>query len=199
MTTLADRPLTALLVIDVQNGVMTGTPGRDTVIANIDALVARARAAGVPVIWVQDSLDGMPHDDERWQYVPELSRLDAEPLVHKDFGDSFEATDLEELLAERGVGHLVVTGAQTDACIRSTIHGAFTRGYDVTLVGDAHTTEDLTGYGAPPPGQVIAHTNLYWKYHTAPGRTAATLTTDEVTFQAPAASGRVTGAAPASS
>jgi hypothetical protein len=69
----------------------------------------------------------------------------------------------------------------------------------VTLVGDAHTTEDLTGYGAPPPGQVIAHTNLYWKYHTAPGRTAATLTTDEVTFQAPAASGRVTGAASASS
>ena len=122
MTTLADRPLTALLVIDVQNGVMTGTPGRDTVIANINALVARARAAGVPVIWVQDSLDGMPHDDERWQYVPELSRLDAEPLVHKDFGDSFEATDLEQLLAERGVGHLVVVGAQTDACIRSTIH-----------------------------------------------------------------------------
>jgi nicotinamidase-related amidase len=198
MTTLADRPRAALLVVDVQNGVMTGTPRRDAVIANINALVGKARAAGVPVIWVQDSLGGMPHDDERWQYVPELSRLDAEPLVHKDFGDSFEATDLEQLLAERGVGHLVVAGAQTDACIRSTIHGAFTRGYDVTLVGDAHTTEDLTGYGAPPPDQVIAHTNLYWKHHTAPGRTAETVTTDEVAFPR-AQAGGVTGVAPASS
>jgi nicotinamidase-related amidase len=198
MTTLPDRPLAALLVIDVQNGVMAGTPRRESVIANINTLVARARAAGVPVIWVQDSLGGMPHDDERWQYVPELSRHDAEPLVHKDFGDSFEATDLEQLLAERGVGHLVVAGAQTDACIRSTIHGAFTRGYDVTLVGDAHTTEDLTGYGAPAPDQVIAHTNLYWKYHTAPGRTAATVTTDEVTFPRAQTTG-VMGAAPESS
>jgi nicotinamidase-related amidase len=185
MTTLADRPDTALLIIDVQNGVVAGAPRRDAVIANIVALVGKARAAGVPVIWVQDSLDGMPHDREEWQYVPELSRLDDESLVHKDYGDSFEATNLEELLAERGVGHLVVTGAQSDACIRSTIHGAFTRGYDVTLVGDAHTTEDLTEWGAPPPEQVIEHTNLYWNDHSAPGRTAAAVPTDEVTFTAP--------------
>jgi hypothetical protein len=75
-----------------------------------------------------------------------------------------------------------VTGAQSDACVRSTIHGAFTRGYDVTLVGDAHTTEDLTSWGAPPPEQVIAHTNLYWKYHDGPGRTADTVATEEVSF-----------------
>jgi hypothetical protein len=86
------------------------------------------------------------------------------------------------VLAEAGVGRLVVAGAQTDACIRSTIHGAFTRGYDVTLVGDAHTTEDLTEYGAPSPDQVIAHTNLYWKYHEAPGRTTGVQETKEVTF-----------------
>jgi nicotinamidase-related amidase len=183
MTTLPGRPNTALLIVDVQNGVVAGTPNRDKVVANIAALVDRARAASVPVVWVQDSLDGMPHDDERWRYVPELPHLDAEPLVHKDFGDSFENTELEKLLAERGVGHLVVAGAQTDACIRSTIHGAFARGYDVTLVGDAHTTEDLTSHGAPPPEQVIVHTNLYWKYQTAPGRTAATVSTDEVDFR----------------
>lgn len=182
MTTLPDRPNTALLVIDVQNGVMAGTPRRDAVIANIGALAEKARAADVAIIWVQDSLGGMAHDDERWQYVRELVRRDAEPLVHKDFGDSFEATDLEELLAERGVGHLVVAGAQTDACVRSTIHGAFTRGYDVTLVTDAHTTEDRTSYGAPPPEQVIEHTNLYWKYHSAPGRTAAAAAAGEITF-----------------
>jgi nicotinamidase-related amidase len=114
--------------------------------------------------------------------VPELPRRSDEPLVHKNYGDSFEATDLESLLAEREVGRLIVTGAESDACIRSTLHGAFTRGYDVTLVGDAHTTTDKTAWGAPPPEQVITHTNLYWNYHSAPGRTAGTVSTAEVTF-----------------
>jgi nicotinamidase-related amidase len=184
MTTLPDRPNTALLVIDVQNGVVAGTPNRDGVIANINTLLGQARAHDVPVIWVQHSSDDLPPGSEEWQYVPELVRDDAEPLVQKNYGDSFEATNLEDVLTERGVGRLIVTGAQTDACIRSTLHGAFTRGYDVTLVGDAHTTEDLTEYGAPAPQQVIAHTNLYWKYQTAPGRTASTVDTAEVTFTA---------------
>lgn len=103
-------------------------------------------------------------------------------MVHKRFGDSFEDTTLEGGLALAGVGHVVVAGAQTDACIRSTIHGAFTRGYDVTLVSDAHTTSDLSGMGAPVPDQVIVHTNLYWQYQRAPGRTASVLGTDAVTF-----------------
>ena len=186
MTTLPDRPNTALLVIDVQNGVVAGTPNRDGVIANINTLLGQARAQDVPVIWVQHTSDDLPLGSEQWQYVPELVRDDAEPLVQKNYGDSFEATDLEDLLTERGVGRLFVTGAQTDACIRSTLHGAFTRGYDVTLVGDAHTTEDLTEYGAPAPQQVIAHTNLYWKYQTAPGRTAGAVETKDVDFGAPA-------------
>jgi nicotinamidase-related amidase len=182
MTTLPDRPNTALLVIDVQNGVVASSPNRDDVIANINALVGKARAEDVPVLWVQHSDDGLPRGSEEWEYVPELVRGDSEPLVHKSYGDSFEDTDLEALLAERGVGRLIVAGAQTDACIRSTIHGGFVRGYDVTLVGDAHTTEDLTEYGAPPLDQVIAHTNLYWQYQTAPGRSAGTVSTAEVTF-----------------
>jgi len=182
MTTLPGRPNTALLVIDVQNGVVAGSTNRDGVIANINTLLGQARGHDVPVIWVQHTSDDLPVGSEEWQYVPELVRDDAEPLVQKTYGDSFEATDLEEVLTERGVGRLIVTGAQTDACIRSTLHGAFTRGYDVTLVGDAHTTEDLTEYGAPAPEQVIAHTNLYWKYQSAPGRTAGTVDTAEVTF-----------------
>ncbi len=182
MTTLPDRPNTALLVIDVQNGVVESAVNRDGVIANIATLVGKARAEDVSVIWVQHSDEDLPQGSAEWQYVQELPRLDAEPLVHKNYGDSFEATGLEDVLAERGVGRLIVTGAQTDACIRSTLHGAFTRGYDVTLVGDAHTTEDHTEYGAPPPEQVIAHTNLYWKYQDAPGRTAETVPAEEVSF-----------------
>ncbi|MFB8034331.1 isochorismatase family protein [Streptomyces sp. NPDC056004] len=186
MTTLTDRPNTALLVIDVQNGVVAGAHERDGVIANINTLVGKARVEGVPVIWVQHSDDDLKRDSEPWQYVSELVRRDAEPLIHKIYGDSFEETALEALLAERGVGRLVVTGAQSDVCIRSTLHGAFVRGYDVTLVGDAHTTQDLTEYGAPAPGQVIAHTNLYWQWQSAPGRRAGTVETAEVTFTADA-------------
>jgi nicotinamidase-related amidase len=183
MTTLPDRPRTALLVIDVQNGVVAEAHNRDDVIDNINTLVDRARDAEVPVVWVQHTDDDLPRDSDKWQYVPELVRRDTEPLVHKSYGDSFEDTELESLLAERGVGRVIVTGAQTDACIRSTLHGALVRGYDVTLVGDAHTTEDLTAYGAPPPDQVIAHTNLYWKFQNAPGRRGGTVVTDDVTFE----------------
>jgi nicotinamidase-related amidase len=182
MTTLPDRPNTALLVIDVQQGVVAEAHERDTVVANIRSLVDRARDERVPVVWVQHSSEELAQGSDAWRYVPELARRESEPVVHKTFGDSFEGTDLEQVLERAGIGRLVVTGAQTDACIRSTIHGAFTRGYDVTLVGDAHTTEDLSAWGAPPPDKVIAHTNLYWQEQDAPGRTAAVAETKDVTF-----------------
>lgn len=179
MTTLENRPGTALLVVDAQNGVVAGAHRRDAVVANVAALVERARGQEVPVVWVQHSDAGLARGSEDWRIVPELQRDDAEPLVEKAYGDSFEGTTLEAVLAGLGVGRLVVAGAQTDACIRSTLHGALVRGYDVTLVGDAHTTEDLSAWGAPPPEQVIAHTNLYWSHQAAPGRTASTVTTED--------------------
>jgi nicotinamidase-related amidase len=184
MTTLDNRPNTALLVIDVQNGVVGGVPKRDAVVANVGRLVEKARRERVPVVWVQHSDEGLARGSDNWRIVPELSPEDAEPLVEKNYGDSFEATTLETVLSGLKVGRLVVVGAQTDACVRSTLHGAFVRGYDATLVSDAHTTEDQTAWGAPPPDQVIAHTNLYWKYQTAPGRTAGTVETKDVDFRA---------------
>jgi nicotinamidase-related amidase len=182
MTTLSDRANTALVVIDVQNGVVAEAYQRDAAVANISTLVEKARAEGAPIVWVQHSDDSLEKGSLDWEYVPELTRRESEPLVHKKYGDSFEGTDLEELLAKAGVGRLVVAGAETDACIRSTIHGAFARGYDVTLVGDAHTTNDQSAWGAPPPEMVIAHTNLYWQYQRAPGRAADVTDTSEVTF-----------------
>lgn len=182
MTTLPDRSKTALLVVDVQQGVVAGAHDRDAVVGRIRSLVDRARSEDVDVVWVQHADEGLPRDSDEWQYVEELEIGDDEPVVHKNYGDSFEDTDLEQVLADRGVGRLVVTGAQTDMCIRSTLHGALTRGYDVTLVSDAHTTEDLSEWGAPTPDLVVAHTNMYWQYQSAPGRTAGTATTDEVEF-----------------
>jgi len=191
MTTLHDRPNTALLVVDVQNGVVEGAHAREAVVANVATLVEKARREGVPVVWVQHSDDQLVRGSDNWRLVPELGPIDGEPLVEKHYGDSFEDTVLETVLSDRGVGALLVTGAQTDACIRSTLHGALVRGYDTTLVSDAHTTEDATAWGAPPPEQVIAHTNLYWKYQTAPGRTAGTVETSAVDFGKPA---RISGA-----
>ena len=184
VTTLERRPNTALLVIDVQNGVVKGAHERDAVVANIGRLVERARRKAVPVVWVQHSDEQLVPKSDAWRIVPELAPASAEPLVAKSYGDSFEDTTLETVLAGLGVGRLIVVGAQTDQCVRSTLHGAFARGYDATLVSDAHTTEDQTAWGAPPPDKVIAHTNLYWTYQTAPGRTAGTVETKDVTFSA---------------
>ena len=185
MSTLGNRPHTALLVVDVQNGVVTGAHRRDEVVANIGTLVARARQERVPVLWVQHSDDELTDGSDDWRIVPELAPGDAEPVVGKHYGDSFEDTRLEDVLSGLGVGRLIVTGAETDACIRCTLHGAFTRGYDTTLVGDAHTAGDKTRWGAPPVDQVIAHTNLYWSFQAAPGRTAGTVETSSVDFSGP--------------
>jgi nicotinamidase-related amidase len=182
MTTLQNRPNTALVVIDVQNGVVEGAFERDAVVANVGALVEKARQEDVPVVWVQHNSKFLEKGSDSWQWVPELAPDEAEPRIDKSFADSFEETELESVLSGLGVGRLVIAGAQTDECVRSTLHGAVVRGYDATLVSDAHTTEDQTEWGAPPPDKVIAHTNLYWDGHRAPGRTAGTVATKDVDF-----------------
>ena len=182
MTTLENRPNTAVLVVDVQNGVVERAHDRAAVVANIGRLVEKARQGGVPVVWVQDSGGHIAKGSDDWQIVPELDPADDEPHIDKNYGDAFEDTSLETVLSDLGVGRLLVVGAQTDACIRATLHGALVRGYDTTLVSDAHTTEDSTSWGAPPPDLVIAHTNLYWTYEEAPGRTAGTVATKDVDF-----------------
>ncbi len=162
MTTLTDRPHTALIVIDVQNDVVGGTHNRDEVVANISTLVDKARSEQVPVVWVQHSSDGMPEGSEGWRYVPELTQDESEPVVHKRYPDSFEETDLESVLAaasDRTSGR----HGRADRRVHpvDALHGAIARGYDATLVGDAHTTEDLSEWGAPTPDKVHrAHQSL---------------------------------------
>ncbi|MFL4472417.1 isochorismatase family protein [Paeniglutamicibacter sp. MACA_103] len=184
MSIFSDRTRTALIVIDAQREVVANAYLREETLGNINALVSRARESGTPVVWVQHSDEEMEQGSPAWEIVPELSPAAGEPVIHKIYGDSFEATNLEEVLAAAGVGRLVVSGAESDACIRSTVHGAFTRGYDVTLVSDAHTTSDMTQWGAPPPEVAIAHINLYWQFQGAPERTAAVSATQDVDFRA---------------
>lgn len=143
MTTLTGRDKSALLVIDVQNGVVEGAYNLPAVLENINAAIDKARDAGVPVVWVQHSDEELVLESERWQIVPELTPAEGESQVRKIYRSSFEATNLEEILAGLGVGHIYVTGMQTDNCVRHTTHAAQERGYDITVLADAHST---TGY-----------------------------------------------------
>jgi nicotinamidase-related amidase len=181
MSTLADRPNTALIVIDVQNGVVHDAWNRAEVIANINSLVNKARSADIPVIWVQHSEEEMPIGSENWQIVSELSPLESEPHIRKEYGSSFEATDLDRVLAELKVGHLVICGAQTNNCVRHTSHAALERGYDITLVSDAHTTSDLH-WGAfnVNAEQTVSEQNLAFLHYVLPGRKAAGKKSSEV-------------------
>src|SRR5882672_8449223 len=120
MTTLENRPNTALLVVDVQNGVVDEAHERDATVANVRGLVEKARRERVPVVWVQHSSEGLPRGSDAWRIVPELTKDDAEPLIEKRYGDSFEETTLEAVLSDLKIGRLIIAGAETDACIRST-------------------------------------------------------------------------------
>jgi nicotinamidase-related amidase len=184
MIQMKDRPNTALLVIDVQNDVMATAHNRDVVVTNIKTLVDEAREEGVCVIWVQHDDEGLPLDTYQWQIVPELTPLGSEPHVRKTVRDSFEGTTLEDELASRNVGRLVMTGAQTDFCVRWTLHGAHARGYDTVLVADAHTTDESSPSGMPNGAELIAHTNSIWASQVSPGRTSEVLPTADVDFSA---------------
>lgn len=182
MTTLPSCPNTALVVIDLQNEVVANAYRRREVLGVVNILIERARSAHVPVVWVRHADEDLKAGSEAWQIVAELAPAPEEAIVEKSYRDAFEDTDLEQVLSRLSVGKLIVTGAQTDMCIRSTLHGALVRGYDATLVSDAHTTEDMTQRGAPSPDAVIRHTNMYWSNQRAPGRSGGVIESKDVDF-----------------
>ena len=150
---------TALVVIDVQKGIMQEAYQRDEILGRIDSLLTRARASGIPVIYVQhDESKGYELEvgTDAWQIHPAIAPQNGEPVVNKRASDAFYNTRLKQELDRRGIRHLIVAGAQTEYCVDTTVRRATTCGYDVTLVGDAHTTYDRDLLSAP---QIIAHTN----------------------------------------
>jgi len=178
MASVTDRPNTALLVVDVQNDVVELAHERDRVVGNIASLVAKARAAAVPVVWIQHDDQDLPAESDGWQIVSELDPRPGEPVIRKNFRDSFEATSLDQELAALDVGRLVVTGAQTDFCVRWTLHGALSRGFDTVLVSDAHTTDADSAAGMPSGAELIAHTNSVWASQAVPSATNVIPTAD---------------------
>lgn len=174
---------TALLVIDLQRGVVQGCFDAGGVLGRTAQLVERARSTGVPVVWVQDH-GSFAEGTNEWALAAPLERRVSEPLVRKQYRDSFADTDLADVLHSLGVQHLVVAGAQSDYCIRTTTQAAAARGFDVTLVSDAHTTTDAEHDGVLITGeQIVAHTNMFFDSLRYPAHRYAAERHDQVRFQ----------------
>ena len=184
MATVREGKKAVLLVVDVQVGVMNGAWDAARIIENVSRTVERARACGVPVIWVQHSSKDLPQGSPEWRWVPELSPADGEPLIHKRFESSFEQTGLESELARLGATHVVLAGAATNWCIRATAYGALDRGYDLTLVKDAHTTGPLElGNGVRIEAvSFVQDLNIAMTWLSYPGRTNGTASAEEIDF-----------------
>jgi len=182
----------ALLVIDVQNANTAEGYRREEVFARIRGLIDRAKSAGAPVIWVQHHASGSPLErgSEGWQIVEEVRPDDGETVIEKEYLDAFVETGLRAELDRLGVGHVVLCGAATDACIRSTAQRSQIEGYDVTLVADGHTT-DVGPWPLPLPDgtqvpigaeQMIAYTNFFVADTSYPGVTTEVVPAEKVSF-----------------
>jgi len=143
MATIREGNKVVLVVVDVQVGVVRESWETPRIVKNVALAVEKAREQGVPVIWVQHSDDELIYGSPDWQWVPELSPAEGEIRIYKHFNSSFEQTSFEETLAKLGATHIVLAGAATNWCIRATAYGALDRGYDLTLIKDAHTTESM--------------------------------------------------------
>lgn len=184
MATVRDGNQGVLMVVDVQRGVMAEAWEAPRIIGNVARAVERARAENVPVIWVQHSDDELVHGSEEWQWVPELVPAEGEPLIHKNYNSSFEATPLEDELAKVGATHIALAGAATNWCIRATAYGALDRGYDLTLIKDAHSTGSMEFQDGVTieAATVIRDLNVAMNWLSYPGRTNRTATAEEVEF-----------------
>lgn len=178
MATVRSGGKGALVVVDVQVGVLDGAWEADRAVANVARSVDRARAAGVPVVWVQHHDDELVRDTAEWEWVPQLTPAEGEPRIHKQYNSSFEDTALDDELARLDVSHVALAGAATNWCIRATAYGALERGYDLTLVADAHTT------GGDNAREVVEDLNTVMTWVSYAKVTNTTATTEELDFAA---------------
>ncbi len=189
MATVREGQQAVLLVVDVQVGVMAECWDAARVIGNVARAVDKARAQAVPVVWVQHEDDQLVvRGSAPWQWVPELQPRQGDAHIGKRFNSSFESTELDATLDRLGASHLVLAGAQSNWCIRATAHAALDRGYDLTLVKDAHTTETLD---LGPDRRILASSmvdelNVALRWLRYPGRVNQVVGIDALDFAAPA-------------
>lgn len=175
---------TALLIVDVQNGVIKSAYKKDSVVENIGVMISKARKANVPIIWVQHTDNELLKNTHEWEIDPRLEQSSDDYYIEKEFNSSFEKTNLEELVKKMGVQKIVLVGAASNWCIRSTAHATIERGYDLCLISDAHTTESME----PEEGvvieakDIIMELNLAMTWMSYPDRVNETKKADEFEF-----------------
>jgi len=184
MATIREGDKAALLIVDVQVGVMRNVWEAPRIVNNINTVVDKARKEGVPVIWVQHADEELVYGSPDWQLPPELSPAEVETRIDKHYNSSFEETNLDAVLAALDISHIVLAGAATNWCIRATAYGALDRGYDLTLIRDAHTTGaiELENGGAIEAADIIRELNIGMTWVSYPGRTNSTASSAEVEF-----------------
>jgi nicotinamidase-related amidase len=183
MATVRSGEKPVLLVVDVQKGVIAEAWDAPRIVGNVSRAIDRARASGVPVIWVQHNDEELPRDSEPWQLA--LEPANGETVVHKQFNSSFEDTTLEDELAKVGATHIALAGAATNWCIRATAYGALDRGYDLTLISDAHTTGgfELANGRRVEAEDIVTELNVVMQWVTYPGRRSSTATSEALAFE----------------
>ncbi|MBS8263733.1 cysteine hydrolase [Mesobacillus boroniphilus] len=157
----------ALVIIDVQNGMFL--EGEEVfngkgLLQGIKALIKQARLANMPVVYIQHNESGgypLENGTYGWEIHSEISPEAGDIIVQKTSPDSFLKTSLDQELKEKGIEHLYLVGIQTEICVDTTIRSAFSKGYQVTLVSDLHSTwpgNEITAQ------QIISHHNgvLRW-------------------------------------
>lgn len=184
MATIRPGNQSALLIVDVQVGVVADAADASRQIDNMSLAVTRARMAGVPVIWVQHDEEELPKGSAGWQWVPQLVPQPGDLRVYKQYNSSFEQTTLEAELAVRGVAHIVLCGAVTSWCIRATAYAALDRGYDLTLLHDAHIAKDmrLEDGSVIEAANTVREFNVVMQWLSYPGRRCGTASSEQVHF-----------------
>jgi nicotinamidase-related amidase len=187
MATVRPGQQGVLLVVDVQVGVVREAWEAARVIGNLALTVERARQAGVPVVWVQHHDHNLAQGSADWQWVPELVPAAGETRICKSHNSAFESTPLEAELARLGATHITLAGASTNWCIRATAYAALERGYDLTLVHDAHTTDTMVLDSGQrlEAADVVQELNVALTWLSYPGRVNGTAPAQTVDFSTP--------------
>lgn len=176
----------ALLIIDVQTALCTGpwaTFEADKVVDRINTLSGQARAAGIPVVFVQHEEEQGPLqlNADGWQLYERLTVQPEDGHIRKAGSDAFHRTELLSVLQTHGVSRLVVCGMQSEFCVDSTVRAALALGYPVTLVADGHTTLDN---GVLSAAQISAHHNTTLANLGSYGPRVTAIPAEQVRFEA---------------
>ena len=175
----------ALLVVDAQVGVLSSVWESERVIGNLVKLVDRARSAGVPVIWVQHSDDDeLKYGSQGWRLAPSFVPGNKETVIHKKYNSSFANTNLDQRLRALSITRIVLAGALTNWCVRSTAYAAVDRGYNLALVSDAHSTVSLQHPDGTtvPAESIVADLNSVFEWLSAPNVRTEVRKTADVAF-----------------